>query len=210
MAVSGNVPSRVLRAAVFAALCVLLAATGHIHSSGAPLPWRAPAAALPATALAAWFLTGRERGIAAVTCATVAAQTALHVVFSPAMAAGAPAGPAHHGPAGAEHSGHAAALLEHTASGHPSDARSAAGMAAAHLAAALLSGLWLAHGERAAFRLARVLTAWVVAPLRLFRRPPCPAPPPRRPAAARDRRPRRGPALRLVTTRGPPPGTAVV
>ncbi|MFE9905685.1 hypothetical protein [Streptomyces achromogenes] len=39
--------------------------------------------------------------------------------------------------------------------GHTMGQMSSTGMFAAHLLAALLSGLWLAHGERAAFRILR-------------------------------------------------------
>ena len=45
------------------------------------------------------------------------------------------------------------------------------GMLAAHLLAALLCGLWLAHGERAAFRILRAVAGWLAAPLRLLLAP---------------------------------------
>ncbi|WP_240436793.1 hypothetical protein [Streptomyces sporangiiformans] len=96
--------------------------------------------------------------------------------------------------------------------GHVMDGMSSTGMLSAHLAAALVCGLWLAHGERAAFRILRVLTGWLVAPLRLLLRPPLP---PHRPRV-RARRRRSGRALRqlllvhAITSRGPPAGTAVL
>ncbi|MFE0689813.1 hypothetical protein H7827_01535 [Streptomyces sp. JH002] len=175
---------------MFAALCVLLAAAGHLLASGQPLPWWAPALALPATGGATWFLTGRERGVPVVLSATVVAQLALHQAFSLTTAA-----------SGAHATAHA---------GHPDPASAGPGMALAHLAAALASGLWLAHGERAVFRITRAAGAWLLAPLRLLRRAPfaarrrCPAGIPR----ARRWRPRA--ALRIVTTRGPPAGSAVL
>ncbi|GAA2371692.1 hypothetical protein [Streptomyces carpaticus] len=216
MGSSGSRPSRTLRAAVFAALCVLLAAAGHSHAAGTPLPWWLPPAAWPVTGCAAWFLTGRERGIPVVLGATVTAQAALHVAFSVVMAWSGPAtGAAGDGVPGQslphaltlalEHAGHAG----HTAAAPGTGSGPSAGMAAAHLGAALLSGLWLGYGERAVFRAARALSAWLVAPLRLLRRPPRP---PHRPSPvppAPSRRPRRHPALRVTTTRGPPPGPAV-
>lgn len=73
---------RVVRAAMFAAVCVLLAATGHILMSGAAVPWWAMAAAFCATAGAGWALAGRERGLLAVTGAAVGVQAALHAGFS--------------------------------------------------------------------------------------------------------------------------------
>ncbi|MFE4689749.1 hypothetical protein ACFRH6_06795 [Streptomyces sp. NPDC056749] len=74
--------SRAARAALFAAVCVLLAATGHVLMSGAPVSGRVLSAALAGTTAAAWVLAGRERGLLAVTAAAVAAQTALHAGFT--------------------------------------------------------------------------------------------------------------------------------
>ncbi|MCY0950055.1 hypothetical protein [Streptomyces sp. H27-S2] len=74
--------SRAVRAAMFAALCVLLAATGHLLMSGAAVPWWAVSAAFAGTVATAWALAGRERGPAAVTAAAVAVQALLHALFS--------------------------------------------------------------------------------------------------------------------------------
>lgn len=96
--------------------------------------------------------------------------------------------------------------------GHAMDGMSPMGMLAAHLVTALLCGLWLAHGERAAFRILRVLAGWLVAPLRLLLRLPTP---PHRPRV-RARRNHSVHALRqlllvhAITSRGPPVGTAVI
>ncbi|WP_327276916.1 hypothetical protein OG609_37815 [Streptomyces sp. NBC_01224] len=78
---------RAVRAAVFAATCVLLAALGHVLMSGTAVPWWAMAAAFAATAATAWFLSGSERGVLAVTSMMVAAQAALHTGFSLAQTA---------------------------------------------------------------------------------------------------------------------------
>ncbi|MFB7496159.1 hypothetical protein ACFC09_15940 [Streptomyces sp. NPDC056161] len=89
---------------------------------------------------------------------------------------------------------------------------SSTGMLVAHLLAALLCGLWLAYGERAAFRILRALAGWIFAPLRLFLRlPPLPHKP--RVLARRadaDRAPRHLFLTHTITSRGPPAGTAVV
>lgn len=82
---------RVVRAAMFAAVCVLLAATGHILMSGAAVPWWAMAAAFGGTAGAGWALAGRERGLLAVTGAAVGVQAALHAGFSLVQSAVHPA-----------------------------------------------------------------------------------------------------------------------
>jgi hypothetical protein len=95
--------------------------------------------------------------------------------------------------------------------GHGMGGMSPSGMLVAHLLAAVLSGLWLAYGEQAAFRIARAFIGRLVAPLRLpFRLPT----PPHRPRVQvrRTRRARTPRDLLLVdtiTSRGPPAGDAV-
>ena len=66
---------------------------------------------------------------------------------------------------------------------HDMGGTSSFGMLAAHTLAALLSGLWLAHGERAAFRVLRAVAGWLAAPLRLPIGPVRRAAPPAAPAA---------------------------
>ena len=84
------------------------------------------------------------------------------------------------------------------------------GMLGAHLLAALLCGLWLAYGERAAFRILRAVAGRLAAPLRLLLALPVPADRPR--LRPRRRRSGRTPRLLLlvhaITSRGPPLGTA--
>ncbi|MFD6276061.1 hypothetical protein ACFWFI_10910 [Streptomyces sp. NPDC060209] len=79
-----------MRAALFAVVCVLLAATGHVLMSGTPVSGRAMSAAFASTVAAAWVLAGRERGLLAVTSAAVVAQTALHAGFTFAQPPPAP------------------------------------------------------------------------------------------------------------------------
>lgn len=301
---TGGRSCRAVRAAVFAASCVLLAATGHALMSSAPLPWWALPGAGGVTFAGAWLVAGRERGVLAVTSASVVAQAALHTWFSLAQAmAQSPAGGSAsvaqqwarhllcgtggtgmlpeadavravtdagladrlHGPppGHARHSmgmqetvdaGNAGASGAHASmghgmsgthdpsggisgsgsgsgsgmadmadmtgmpgmsgmhSGHDMGGMSPSGMLAAHLLAALLCGLWLAYGERAAFRVGRAVAGWIVAPLRLALRLPQPPHRPRlRPR--RDfgaRRARRLLLVHAITSRGPPLGIAVV
>ncbi|MBC7274365.1 MAG: hypothetical protein H5T76_37635 [Streptomyces sp.] len=242
--------SRTLRAAVFAAVCVLLASLGHVMMSGTAVPWWAMAAGAAATGGTGWLLARRERGPVLVGSAVVLAQAALHASFSLAQAVvhpepsgggslvqqwlgyllcGSPSGTGHDGgmptsmasmasmasmdhpmgdphSMGAMHHMGAARAMDHGMGG-----MSSTGMLAAHLLAALLSGLWLAHGERAAFRILRALAGWLVAPLRLVLRLPAP---PHRPRAGlrrgrSDRGPRRLLLAHAITSRGPPLGTAV-
>ncbi|MEU6949597.1 hypothetical protein ABZ957_30855 [Streptomyces sp. NPDC046316] len=208
---------RGVRAALFAAVCVLLTATGHVLMSGAPVPWWTAAVALGATGGAAWCLAGRERGLPSVTAATVVVQAALHSLFS--LAQSAAASPATGGAAAAHaaaHSGHAVTghdrMAHGSMPGHGMGEMSSTGMLAAHLVAALLCGLWLAHGERAAFRVLRALASLLLAPLRALLRLPAP---PHRPRVRSRRGPRAARTLRqlllahALVTRGPPPAAAV-
>ncbi|MDT9691266.1 hypothetical protein Q5762_23540 [Streptomyces sp. P9(2023)] len=87
------------------------------------------------------------------------------------------------------------------------------GMLSAHLLAALLSGLWMAYGERAVFRLVRALPLWLFRPLRLLLAavvPVTPRPPRLRAVRAGDEHaPRQLLLAHSVISRGPPPAFAV-
>jgi hypothetical protein len=214
---------------VFAAVCVLLAALGHVMMSGSHVPVWALTAAGGATGAVGWCLAGRERGLPLIVAVVVAVQTALHEAFSLARstadASGSTAfmdmgdmasmgrqpvvqepmdmGSLPRGPMDMAHTrgvGHATA----------GDAASL-GMLAAHLLAAVLCGLWLAYGERAAFRILRAVAGRLAAPLRLLLA--LPATPQRPRPRLRHRRSERAPRLLLlvhaITSRGPPTGTAV-
>ncbi|MFF7447882.1 MULTISPECIES: hypothetical protein [unclassified Streptomyces] len=237
--------SRTVRAAVFAAVCVLLAALGHVMMSGSHVPAWALALGAVVTGGAGWCLAGRERGLPLVVTVVVAAQSGLHSAFSLAQSAGGSAAgsgttghsmgsghmepahmdPAHMDPAymdsahmGSSHL-HAMASVDMDAmdmgplgqAGHSMAGSSSFGMLAAHLVAGLLCGLWLAYGEKAAFRILRAVAGRLAAPLRLLL---APVPGTTEPPRVRAHRPSsdRVPRLLLVhaiTSRGPPAGTAV-
>ncbi|MCI3238904.1 hypothetical protein [Streptomyces spinosisporus] len=239
--------SRTLRAAVFAAVCVPLAALGHVLMSGNDVPAWVLAAGLAATGTVGWCLAGRERGLPLIVAVVVAAQTVLHEAFS--LAQSSSGGAASNGmksmDMGSMHMGsmHMGSMqmgsmpmdsmdmgsmpMDSMDMGHMDMGRmphtgpmahsmdgwgSSYGMLAAHLLAALLTGLWLAYGEKAAFRILRAVAARLAAPLRLLLALPPALDRPR----VHPRRPRsdRAPSLRLlvhaITSRGPPAGTAVV
>ncbi|MFE2104114.1 MULTISPECIES: hypothetical protein [unclassified Streptomyces] len=206
--------SRTVRAAVFAAVCVLLAALGHVMMSGQHVPGWALAAGLAVTGAAGWSLAGRERGVPLIVTVVVAAQAALHEAFSFAQSASAPmpsmpmdsmdmGSMGHMDMSGTDHLAH----MGHTMG----DGSSSFGMLAAHLFAALLCGLWLAYGEQAAFRILRAAAARLAAPLRLLLA--LPDTPVRPRPRVRRRRSRRAPRLLLlvhsIISRGPPAGVAV-
>ncbi|MFT2019244.1 hypothetical protein ACMA1D_25875 [Streptomyces sp. 796.1] len=185
--------SRAVRAATFAAVCVAAAAAGHALVSGAGFSPLALGSAFAGTASAAWWLAGRERGAFAVTGATVVTQFLLHLLFSltehhPALtAAGAAPGripqaahPGHSPPDAAGAAASAAQLTGDAAAAVPvgpehTQLTGLAGlspfchgwaMLLAHVLAAVVCGLWLWRGERAAFRFGRALAAAVFVPLR--------------------------------------------
>ncbi|MGW2305308.1 hypothetical protein [Streptomyces sp. NPDC001809] len=190
-------PLRALRAALFAVVCVTLAAVGHSSMSAHQLPPLALLGAFALTAAAAWAAAGRRRGAGAIAGALFVLQGALHLLFSLAGShagdTGHPAPP--HDMAGT-HDMHGMtgmhAMTDTLTDGtpptpHPSTFMPTfmdmdmdmgmgmgmgmdmtSGMLAAHLLAALLCGLWLAHGETAFLTLARAALAHAFTPLRLL------------------------------------------
>ncbi|MFC9502185.1 hypothetical protein [Streptomyces sp. NPDC057002] len=223
--------ARTVRAVVFAAVCVLLAALGHVLMSGATVQWWTLAAGFAVTSGVGWALAGRERGFPLVVFVVVVAQGALHSAFSWGQSAagshtgaGAPPhmgsmhmGSMHMGStdmghaAHAEHLGHMAHMAHMANMAHGTGDTSSLGMLAAHLLAALLTGVWLAFGEQAAFRLLRAVAGRLAAPLRLPLSPPVPPRRPRlRPTRERAERLPRPTFAYTITSRGPPAGTAVL
>ncbi|WP_225823935.1 hypothetical protein [Streptomyces naphthomycinicus] len=244
--------ARTTRAAVFAAMCVLLAALGHVLMSGTDVPAWAPAAGFAVTAAAGWCLAGRERGLPLIVTAVVVAQTVLHEAFSYAQSTSAvpmsavPVSAASVGPAVTDtdgmdrmdmgSTGRGALDMDATPTLHPSmghmahmahmghtshawhmgqhsmdGGSSSLGMLAAHLLAAVLCGLWLAQGERAAFRVLRAAAGRLAAPLRLLLALPATPDGPRvHPRRCRsDRAPRLLLLVHAITSRGPPAEAAV-
>ncbi|MFF4017876.1 hypothetical protein [Streptomyces sp. NPDC001843] len=239
--------ARTLRAAVFAAVCVLLAALGHVLMSGRDVPAWALAGGAAVTGAAGWCVAGRERGLPSVVAVVVAAQAVLHEAFSRAGSASGGSGAmgmsgmgsmdmgsmdmgsmgmgsAGMGSMGMGSAGMGSLRMGHMGAsgmdgtgmdgaGYSLDGGSPSlGMLAAHLLAALLCGLWLAHGEKAAFRILRAVAGRLAAPLRLLLA--LPATPDRPRVTLRRRRSDRAPRglllVHAITSRGPPVGPAVV
>ncbi|MFD3921219.1 hypothetical protein [Streptomyces sp. NPDC058595] len=219
------------RAALFAVVSVILAALGHVLMSGTAVPWWTVLVAGGVTGAVGWSLTGEERGFPVVLSVVVAVQALLHSWFALAQVATRPAGTSDapiielwirhmlcQAPAGtsADHTHHLTAgmpaMPDAVTLGAGQSGMTSSGMLSAHLLAALLCGLWLAYGERAAFQCLRACAGWVVAPLRRPRARPVPAALPRVRAASPRTigGPRRPPHADAVTSRGPPTGTAVV
>ncbi|GGY06326.1 hypothetical protein GCM10010384_08180 [Streptomyces djakartensis] len=203
---------------MFAAVCVVLAALGHVMMSGDHVSVRTLVAGWAVTASAGWCLAGRERGLRLVVAVAVAVQTALHSAFSLEPSAVGAAGGAHPmsmrsmgahstdtGPMGHETHSMGSTSMHMGHAGDVPGGDSSLGMLVAHLLAALLCGLWLGHGERAVFRLLRAVGGWLAAPLRLLFALPAPPPPPvRARRRSSDRPPRLALLVHAITSRGPP------
>ncbi|MFJ8232197.1 hypothetical protein ACIQ9E_19865 [Streptomyces sp. NPDC094448] len=186
-------PMRALRAALFAAVCTALSATGHMVMSGHVVPL---AVLLPAFAVAAatgWLAAARRRGPLAIGTGLLTAQGALHFLYAGAQ-----------GDAGGHHQGTGTAAVDWLPTGGP-------GMLAAHVLAAAVCGLWLARGEESFFRLARAVAALAFTPLKLLLASPDAHHVPRRRALPRTTGPARSGAAVLLghtlVRRGPPPLT---
>ncbi|QXJ23265.1 MFS transporter [Actinomadura graeca] len=140
--------SRTARAVVFATVCVTLAATGHALASRDTVPAWAVLAGFGTVLAVTFVLAGHERSLATIAGGLLGGQFALHTLFASATDP-----MLHHAP-GASHGGAVQG--------------SGTAMTLAHIAAALLSALWLRRGERAAWALARRLAAAAERPLRLL------------------------------------------
>ncbi|MFJ8490468.1 hypothetical protein ACIRBZ_19235 [Streptomyces sp. NPDC094038] len=223
---------RALRAGVFAAACVLLAALGHVIMSGTSVPWWAMAAGAAGTGTAGWLLAGRERGRILIVTVVTVAQAVLHEAFSlaqtltyaaapgPDASARAPGsmdmsgmdmGSMHMDPMDMGSMAHAVSGVQHAHGMAGMSGSASYGMFAAHLLAAILCGLWLAYGERAVFRVLRAAATRLVAPLRMLLAGPAPLP---RPLAGRRRAADVPVPAQLLlccslTSRAPPTGAAV-
>ncbi|WP_432932032.1 hypothetical protein ACQPZZ_13435 [Microbispora sp. CA-135349] len=182
---AGRSSLRALRAAVFAAACVLVSATLHTLAGGAPVRAGALAAALALTWLGAFLLAGRRRGMDVLLGACFAAQYGLHHLFT--------LGAAHTSPptwTGEHHTG--------------------LGMLLIHAATALLSAWALERGESALavivhLAVTPVRRLWAMAVV-LAGAPAGAAPlPPGVPGRFSLPLPRRSDFAVVVARRGPPP-----
>ncbi|UGT61687.1 hypothetical protein [Nocardia asteroides] len=79
---AGALPAvRLCRAAVFALLCVALAAAGHACAAGAAVSGATLVSALLAVAAVAWVVADRERGPVAIGGGLLGGQAVLHLWF---------------------------------------------------------------------------------------------------------------------------------
>lgn len=215
---------RALRAAVFAAVCVTVAALGHSFTSAHRIPFGALSAAFVCTGAAAWLAGGRRHGFASLGPGLLAVQGVLHLVFTGALPYGLSLAPhdRHTVSGPARDTGMDMGMAMGTAANGGLDGDSGmsaaaldgpAAMVAAHLLAAVVCALWLARGEAALFRLARALDALAFTPLRLLltapRLPRVPGRVPLTPAAPDPHRFRGVVLTYSLSRRGPPAAPCV-
>lgn len=166
---------RLLRAAVFTAVCVALSACGHALAAGAPVPLWTLGLGFLLVLLLTCPLAGRERALPGIAALLAAGQFGLHLLFGlgqQGMAMGpAPERAADRAArlvcgAGAStlspleaHRILATAGLDDPATAHPHsgmDLLPSGSMLLGHLCAALVAGWLLRRGERALFRVVRL------------------------------------------------------
>lgn len=177
-----RLPLRFTRAVAFSAVCVTLAAVGHLAAGGSgPEPWAMVAGTTVVTALAT-LLAGRERSTATISVGLSAMQLFLHELF----AYGDPSG------------------ISLTAHPHGQGLSEGLGMLIAHLTATLITGWWLARGEAALWSLLRAAGRRLGAVLRLIFSPVTPAVLPRAAFPVAVPVPVRGVLRHTVSRRGPP------
>ncbi|WP_369393431.1 hypothetical protein AB5J72_42180 [Streptomyces sp. CG1] len=177
---------RGLRAAVFAAVCVLLAAAGHGLALGDMPPLWADAAGFLGVFALGWSLGRRERSLAGIGAVMLLTQAVLHAGFDAA----------HHTTRTAAMPGHSMAAMHAPATAHAT---------AAHLLAALVASWWLRRGEAALWSLLRRTVTFVPGLAAWWRDAPLPAPAPHAPRVPADPGPpRRTPLRHAVSRRGPP------
>ncbi|MGY1496267.1 hypothetical protein ACW4TU_06525 [Streptomyces sp. QTS52] len=135
---------RSLRAAVFAAVCVLLAAAAHGLATGGTPSAEADGAGFAAVFAAGWLLGGRERSLPGIGALMLVTQAGLHVAFGAVR--GRAMAHAHHPGMRMPHA-HPHAMSAHAVS--------------AHVVAALVASWCLRRGEAALWSLLRWAVAFV-------------------------------------------------
>ncbi|MFF5206129.1 MFS transporter [Streptosporangium sp. NPDC000396] len=177
-----HLPLRLMRAAVFSAVCVTLAALGHLAAGGSgPAPW-AMAAGGAATTATAVLLAGRERSATTINVGLSATELFLHELF------------AFSDPSGSSLAAHL----------HGQGLGESLGMLIAHLTATLITGWWLACGEAVLWALLRRAGRRLGLMLRLLPFPVTPDVPGRAAFPAFAVIPPRGVLRHTVSRRGPP------
>ncbi|MEV5704065.1 hypothetical protein [Actinoallomurus sp. NPDC052274] len=148
---------RLMRAGVFAAVCVMLSVAAHGLMHPRPLPAYAGAGAFAVLTGVGYFLADRRRSVWWLLLAVEVVQGGLHLWFSAVSA-----GPAAEWDTSRTHM----PGMHHLAPGpgRSATAHGGWGMLIAHLLAGVLVAVWLSAGERAAWRALTAMTRLLLAP----------------------------------------------
>jgi hypothetical protein len=152
---------RLLRAAVFSAVCVALSAVGHTMASGAGIPLWALLVGWAAICCLATPLAGRECSMPGITATLLCGQVALHLGFclaqgrAPAAAAPSADGGGVHALSGMTGMSGMVDAASHSGQAMPMDLMLTPAMFVAHLAATFALGWILRGGEAALWRIVR-------------------------------------------------------
>ena len=146
---------RLMRAGVFAAVCVALSQVGHDLMAARPAPLWAGWAALAGVGAVGYCLADRRRPAWWILLAVQAAQFVLHLWFSSCTP---PSGP---GPAPMRMPMHGEAVHTAGAMAAAHGPGTSLGMLGAHALAGCLAAAWLYAGERALWRALRVVAEFL-------------------------------------------------
>ena len=147
---------RLIRAGVFAAVCVVLSQFGHDVMAARPAPLWAGWAALAGVGAVGYCLADRRRPAWWILLAVQVAQVCLHVWFSCWTPAGSvsPSPPMEMRGGGMHAATYGGSAMAHGAG-------MSLGMLAAHALAGCLAAAWLYAGERALWRALRVVAEFL-------------------------------------------------
>jgi hypothetical protein len=158
---------RAARAAVFAAVCMVLTVTGHSVATGHQVAPSALGAGFVAAFGMGLAVGGRERSQGAITLCVYAGQLGLHLLFGVGVRSHPVGVEASAMAATMNHMSHLAGMPGMPGSGMPGmAAHSGLAMVLTHLGAGTVAGWWLRGGETACWRLLRRMEATATATLR--------------------------------------------
>jgi hypothetical protein len=166
-------PHRAIRAALFAVVCVGVAALLHGMADGCQVSWTGIGLGLPPIWLVACAGLGRERSGPTLTIGLGAAQVGLHYLFAHLCAVAAAAATTASTTTVSTTTVSTTTMVTLSMPDMPNmpmpqsanqDVRTI-GMFAAHALAVVICGWWLRQGERDFFALCRAVAALVAAPL---------------------------------------------
>jgi hypothetical protein len=157
-------PHRVIRAALFAVVCVGVAAILHGAAARCQVSWAGIGIGLPGIGAAAWVGLGRERSGTTLTAGLGFMQVGLHYLFENVGGAAPPA-PTASPVAAAAQRATSMPGMPGMVMNQPGPSLNALAMLSAHVLAVIVCGWWLGRCERNFFALCIAVAALAAAPL---------------------------------------------